>query len=67
VIKDIDTGAVDVGFDTDENAANLPSGYEAYRWIGFVKLIQEVLSHHLKMSDNLMAFDNVYETLLNLE
>lgn len=30
-------GLIDAGFDTDPDAANIPSGFTAYRWLGAVK------------------------------
>jgi hypothetical protein len=29
-------GTTDIGFDTDINAANMPSGFSYYRWIGYI-------------------------------
>ncbi|CAB3957272.1 hypothetical protein [Achromobacter ruhlandii] len=36
VIRNTTTGAVDVGFDTSPTAANIPSGYVAYRRVGAI-------------------------------
>lgn len=36
LIKNVVTGAVDAGFDTSVTAANIPSGYTAYRRIGSI-------------------------------
>ncbi|XLQ20057.1 MAG: discoidin domain-containing protein [Candidatus Moraniibacteriota bacterium] len=31
-----DDGTTDIGFDTDINATNIPSGFTSYRWLGYV-------------------------------
>lgn len=49
IVKDSD-GSVDCGFDTSETAANIPSGYTAYRRVGWV--VTDASSNIIGFSQN---------------
>ncbi len=56
-----DDGTTDIGFDTDINASNIPSGFTSYRWLGYVLTNGSANIKQFQMSGDLMMWEKASE------
>lgn len=64
--KDSD-GSIDVGFDTSATAANIPSGYTYYRWIGYVLTDGSANIRNFTMGNDWLVFNTAFTLIANAQ